>query len=507
MKPKTQPNFMSPLTDHTPAAHAATTGAPVLPAKGAPRRVASDAARGEPLANPLSLEGLLGPQGPGVLDAMRRGGRFLESQSTPGLLAQLGKTVAAVPAFTPIAKTALQDSFGGNQTGASDDFLVGRGLFYIGEQRRLFLDCTSGHYQMLWGYNHPRLCRLVEEAGRAGIIWDNHSNIPQAPVKQLAHRLVEVANAPEETDRLDTVLLGVCTGSVACAAALKIQLKVFARRCGEAVAPVILVLEGNYHGSDMVPQFMRGMWPRLAHPFEVVNLPPNDPEALEAVFKRLGARIAGFWAEPVMMNREAIAVRPEYLQLAQRWCQDTGALLCIDEIQTGFWQPQVFEFRALGLRPDLVVAGKGMTAGFHPLSAVLLKTRHDVLEQYDAISTNGSAALPALVGLGNLELIREHAADIARTARHIDATFQALAAEFPERLQAAQGRGFLAGLKFRRVDEAITFQKRAFAAGLWTRVHAYHEGHSTVLTKLGLLADTVLVDFVIDQFRALLRAK
>lgn len=449
----------------------------------------------------------MGPHGPEVMDAMRRGGRFLASQSTPQLLGRLGKPVEAVPVFTPIAKSALQDSFGGNQTGESDDFLVGRGLFYVSEQRRLFLDCTSGHYQMLWGYNHPRLCRLVEEAGRAGIIWDNHSNIPQAPVKQLAHRLVEVANAPEETDRLDTVLLGVCTGSVACAAALKIQLKVFARRNGETAAPVIVVLDGNYHGSDMVPQFMRGMWPKLAHPFEVVTLPPNDPEALEKVFKQHGSRIAGFWAEPVMMNREAIAVRPEYLKLAQQWCQDTGALMCIDEIQTGFWQPQVFEFRAMGLRPDLVVAGKGMTAGFHPLSAVLMKERHDVLEQYDAISTNGSAALPALVGLGNLEMIREHAADIAGTARHIDRAFQALAAEFPERVQAAQGRGFLAGLKFRRVDEAIAFQKRAFAAGLWTRVHAYHEGHSTVLTKLGLLADIVLVDFVIDQFRNLLRVK
>jgi acetylornithine/succinyldiaminopimelate/putrescine aminotransferase len=463
--------------------------------------------RAEAVSIPLLLEGLLGPRGVEVMEAMRRGGRFLESQSRPQLLARLGKAVETVPAFTPIGKSALQDSFGGNQTGASDDFLVGRGLFYITEQRRLFLDCTSGHYQMLWGYNHPRLSRLIEEAGRAGIIWDNHSNIPQGPVKQLAHRLVEVANAPGETDRLDTVLLGVCTGSVACAAALKVQLKVFARRCGEGVAPVIVVLEGNYHGSDMVPQFMRGMWPNLAHPFEVVVLPPNDAEALEAAFKKHGSRIAGFWAEPVMMNREAIAVQPEYLKLAQRWCQDTGALLCIDEIQTGFWQPQVFEFRAMGLRPDLVVAGKGMTAGFHPLSAVLMKQRYDVLEQYDAISTNGSASMPALVGLGNLELIREHAAEIARTARHIDGAFQALAAEFPERLQAAHGRGFLAGLKFGRVAEAIAFQKGALEAGLWTRVHAYHEGHSTVLTKLGLLADTGLVDFVTDQFRALLRAK
>ena len=80
---------------------------------------------------------------------------------------------------------------------------------------------------------------------------------------------------------------------------------------------------------------------------------------------------------------------------ARRRCREAGALLCMDEIQTGFWQPEVFAYRALGLQPDLVVLGKGMTAGFHPLSGVLFRQRHDVLEQYDAISTNGSAALPA----------------------------------------------------------------------------------------------------------------
>ena len=101
-----------------------------------------------------------------------------------------------------------------------------------------------------------------------------------------------------------------------------------------------------------------------------------------------------------MMNREAIAVDPDYLRLAQRWCRETGALMCVDEIQTGFWQPEIFEYRRLGLQPDLVILGKGMTAGYHPLAGVLLRSRHDLLEQYDAISTNGSAAMPATTGAG-----------------------------------------------------------------------------------------------------------
>ena len=453
----------------------------------------------------LSLANILGPAGPSITAAMRVGLRFVDKGDPGRLLKQVGRTITKIPSFSPVDKSALQDSYGGNQKGPSDDFLVGRGLFYLSEQRRLFLDCTSGHYQMLWGYNHPELCAAMEAASRAGVIWDNHSNIPQAPLKQLAHRLVELGNVPGQKDPLDTVLLGVCTGSVACAAALKIQLKVFERERGTRTTPVIFTLEGNYHGTDMVPQFMRGMWPGLLKHFEVVPLEPNEPEALERAFRKYGSRAAGFWAEPIMMNREAILVDPRYLRLAQRWCRETGALFCIDEIQTGFWLPEIFEYRRLGLRPDLVILGKGMTAGFHPLSGVLMRSRHDVLEQYDAISTNGSAAMPAFAALASLELIRERAGRIERAASAIHDGFRSLVAEFPASLVCAQGRGHLTGLKFRHVEEAKQFHRQLLEAGLWTRVHAYHEGHSTILTKLGLLADAKVIDFMIASFRQALQ--
>jgi acetylornithine/N-succinyldiaminopimelate aminotransferase len=452
----------------------------------------------------LSLAKILGPDGPQISAAMRAGLKFLDHHVTAQLLSKVGETVEEVAPFAAIDKSALQDSYGGNKTGPSDDYLVGRGLFYLDEQRRLFLDCTSGHYQMLWGYNHPALCEAVEAATREGVVWDNHSNIPQSPLKRLGHRLVELGNAPDETDPLDTVLLGVCTGSVACAAALKIQLKIFEGEHGQETVPVIVALNGNYHGTDMVPQFMRGMWPQMVRHFEVILVEPNDGEGLERVFRQHGSRIAGFWAEPIMMNREAIAVERAYLHLAQRCCRETGALMCIDEIQTGFWQPEVFEYRKLGLQPDLVILGKGMTAGYHPLSGVLFRQRHDVLEQYDAISTNGSAAMPAFVALCSLELIAGRTAQIREVSERIHNGFAALAAEFPETLLSAQGRGHLTGLKFRQVDEAKRFQRCLLEAGLWTRVHAYHEGHSTILTKLGLLADDTVIDFVLGSFRKLM---
>src|ERR1043166_4810759 len=103
-------------------------------------------------------------------------------------------------------------------------------------------------------------------------------------------------------------------------------------------------------------------------------------------------------------------------------------------------------------------------------------------------------------------MIEERAQKIRHLAARIQEGFSSLASEFPDQLESARGRGHLAGLKFRRVDEAKAFQQRLFEAGLWTRVHAYHEGHSTILTKLGFLADEAIVDFVVNRFRDLLKA-
>ena len=242
----------------------------------------------------LSLGTILGPSGADIAVAMQAGLRFLESHDPPALLKQVGRSIRTIPVFRPIDKSLLQDSYGGNQEGPSDDLLVGRGLFYITEQRKLYLDCTSGHYQMLWGYNHPELCAAVTAAMRAGVIWDNHSNIPQSPLKWLSHRLVEAGNVPGEPDPLDTIHLGVCTGSVACAAALKIQLRVFEQTRDKKTLPIIVVLDGNYHGSDMLPQFMRGMWPGMAPRFQVVTLQPNDSPVAGKGFSQVWFARGGF---------------------------------------------------------------------------------------------------------------------------------------------------------------------------------------------------------------------
>ena len=134
----------------------------------------------------ITPESILGGGGSGLVEAMRAGLALLDSHSQTELLKLVGQRVGSLPALTPVDKSALQDSYGGAEAAPPDDLLVGRGMFYLTEQHRLCLDCTSGHYQMTWGYQPAALLAAAEQATAVAVVWDNHCNLPQTPVKLLA---------------------------------------------------------------------------------------------------------------------------------------------------------------------------------------------------------------------------------------------------------------------------------------------------------------------------------
>jgi len=129
-----------------------------------------------------------------------------------------------------------------------------------------------------------------------------------------------------------------------------------------------------------------------------------------------------------------------------------------------------------------------------------------LLAQYDAISTNGGASLAAVVALCNLAMIDEQADRLGAMAGRQEQGLRDLAQDFPDIIERINGKGFLVGLKFQDRDDAIAFHRHAVDGGLWLRVHAYHEGHRTVLMKLALAADESVVDFVLHRLRGLLQS-
>src|SRR4030042_676570 len=124
----------------------------------------------------ISITDLAGPSGPDVCRAMSRAKAFLDDRDNGQLLGLIGETVEGVALTKTIDKAVMQKSYGGGTWGQTDDLLAGKGLFYLTEQGKLFLDCTAGHYQMTWGYNHPQLTAAILQGIQNGIITDNQSN-------------------------------------------------------------------------------------------------------------------------------------------------------------------------------------------------------------------------------------------------------------------------------------------------------------------------------------------
>ena len=127
-----------------------------------------------------------------------------------------------------------------------------------------------------------------------------------------------------------------------------------------------------------------------------------------------------------------------------------------------------------------------------------------MLAQYDAISTNGGASLPAYVSLANVKLIEAMAEHIGHMGKRYTDALKGLAEAFPQRIEEVHGKGLLAGIKFRRVDDALVCHKKCVEEGLWVRVHAYHEGHRTLLTKLALCVEEEVIDSLVARLRGIL---
>jgi acetylornithine/succinyldiaminopimelate/putrescine aminotransferase len=178
--------------------------------------------------------------------------------------------------------------------------------------------------------------------------------------------------------------------------------------------------------------------------------------------------------------------------------------MAIDEIQTGFWTPDMFMYKQYGITPDILIVGKGMTAGFHPLSAIIYRRHLDILAQYDAISTNGNAALASLVALASLDLIEKNAARIQAVSGQYRSQLEDLCARYPKKTACVNGSGLMAGLKFKKREDASAFHKQCVDAGMWLRLHTYHPGHSTILTKFSLNVTPKIIDAFVEKLARLL---
>ncbi len=138
---------------------------------------------------------------------------------------------------------------------------------------------------------------------------------------------------------------------------------------------------------------------------EAVFVPYNDAEALKAaVTKDIGAVIL----EPIQGEAGVYVPDPDYLKAARQICDDAGALLIFDEVQTGFGRTgRWFGKDHSGVQPDIITLAKAMAGGL-PMGAMLAQESvSGAFQRGDHGSTFAGGALVSAAALATIEVIKK----------------------------------------------------------------------------------------------------
>lgn len=408
------------------------------------------------------------------------------------------------------------------------------GYYRIGEDGHLRLITKSEHYHAPLGHSFPGY-RLLDKAREQGIPNATHNNTRGTITRRLEEELIRIANGLAQNDaaglakvlakqddlRVLNRVLNLETGSLAAEAALKMILARFYRMQPEMAEPkyqcripVILVmgnddggLQANYHGTTMLTQMMRGMWPELhealtaAAAWKVVPIRPNCLEDLDRIFGEYEQgpfKIAGFFHEIVMMNYGGRLLTPEFLHHAHALCEQHDVPTVVDEIQSCMWAPELYLFREYGLKPTLVAIGKGFPGGEYPASRILFSSAMDVMPQFGALVTNGQEELASLAYLVTMEWAQANSEVTAELGEYYASQMRKLAAEFPGIITGVDGWRHMTTLCFADLDQAGFFVKELGQRGLEFSSQTYKaDCPPVVLAKLPLIADNPMIDFVI----------
>ncbi|TVP71640.1 MAG: aspartate aminotransferase family protein [Rhodobacteraceae bacterium] len=337
-------------------------------------------------------------------------------------------------------------------------FVRGEGSWLYEADGTRYLDLTSGIAVNALGHAHPDLVATLTTQAQA--LW-HVSNLYEIPAQeQLAQALVDATFA-------DTVFF-TNSGTEAAELAIKMVRKYW----HDAGTPrdTILTFEGAFHGRSTgaiaaagSEKMTKGFGP-LMPGFK--SLAWGDHDALRAA---LDGTVAAVMIEPIQGEGGIRPVPDHCLKGLRDLCQQTGALLVLDEVQCGMGRTgRLFAHEWAGITPDIMMVAKGIGGGF-PLGAVLATAKAaSGMGAGTHGSTYGGNPLACAVGAKVMEIITAEGFldNVRRKGAMLRQSLEGLVAAHPDVLAEVRGAGLLLGLKCHVLNTDMV--KAAQAARLLT---------------------------------------
>lgn len=335
--------------------------------------------------------------------------------------------------------TLEETILGGTTTRRGDTVMArGDGCWLIDTEGNRYLDLTAGQGVAMLGHSHPALTAAIAEQAQALVACPNffysdvRARFAEKLVEILPSHLPHVFLANSGAEAIDGAIkfARLTTGRTGIVAAMR-------SFHGRTIGAVSLTWEKKYR------QPFAPLLPGVSH------VPYNNLDRLDAAVDEKTAAVV---LEPVQGEGGVNLGEGDFLEGAQRLCRERGALLVIDEIQTGFGRTgRWFGHQHFDLQPDIICMAKGIGGGF-PMGAIAYSERvRESLFPGAHGSTFGGNPLACAAGLAAVETYQQE--DLIERAATMGAWLRSrLEEELADcpLVREVRGRGLMIGIDLRQ---------------------------------------------------------
>lgn len=334
----------------------------------------------------------------------------------------------------------------------------GKGVYVWDEEGRRYLDFTAGWGVTSLGHAHPVILKALEQ--QAQKIWQT-PNAGQTcnPTRARLHDLMAKILPPPLTRTF------FCTsGSEANDAVIKLARKITGRRA------IVSAAQG-FHGRMTSATSASGEIKEREKTDPLVShyrlVPYGDKGAIG---RAMDDKVAAVIMEPVLGEAGVFLPPPGYLRFVSDLCREHGALLIIDEVQTGFCRTgPMFACASLNLHVSFLTMGKGIAGGFPFAAFAVTEEVAEKIEVGDHGGTYAGNPLGCAVAESVINYLIEQniSAHVKEMGDVFEQHFQALKHRYPDVISEVRGVGLLWALEISRADFAASIFSSSLKRGLF----------------------------------------
>ncbi len=356
----------------------------------------------------------------------------------------------------------------------------GEGKYLYDPSGAKLFDCVGGGGVFGLGFAHPVLVEVVKRQAERGGLVSRTGLVPGQA--ELAEKLVSLAGGDLK------FVYFANSGTESVEAAIKLARLSTGRR-------KLIGTKLGYHGMSIATISLSdiGMWrdgigPYLAGTEQVVH---GDLDSLEAALDEDTAAVV---LEPIQWASGCNVVSEDYFSKVKELCRRRGALLILDEVQTGLGRTgKPFAFQHWGVQPDILCLGKILSGGMVPIAAVVYTPEVQKAERMRALFNNssyGGNSLACAAGIATLNLLEDRYFDRAeQLGGLLGEVFERLKVRFEPMLSGYRGLGLMRCLEFNHPVVGLLF-------GEWMR-----RDHGIVVASMSHMPQFVRVSppFICDD--------